>query len=228
MASVKKDTTIKEYQHFIKEVYGLPNDRYFSVEDMLTHVERFMMRGLKGIRKSNARKTKINLLIALSWFMSMMNHLHIDIEDKTWKRFPYLCSYCASCPCVCREKGVEVRQKVFINEKKRPNTFEEFQRMLNEIYPANKRTLEHAGIHLAEEMGEFAESILAFKGAHRDEDFDKIELEAADLVSCFSGVFNSLGVNIAEELSFIFADNCHVCKKAPCACNFRNITAFES
>jgi NTP pyrophosphatase (non-canonical NTP hydrolase) len=228
MASIKLNTTIKQYQNFIKEVYGLPNDRYFNLSDMLSNVERFTMRGLKGIRKGDKEKTKINLLISLSWLMSIMNQLHIDIEDNIWKRFPYLCSYCASCPCSCKEKGIKERQKVFIDEKKQPKTLEEFQNMFNKIYPFEKRSIEHAGVHLAEEIGEFSEAILTYRGAHKDKDFKNIELEAADLLSCFIGVFNSLEYSIAKELSIIFSNNCHICKDAPCTCNFTDIIGFKS
>lgn len=228
MPSVKPDTTIKEYSDFVKKVYGLPNDRYFSLNDMLSNVERFMMRGLKGIRKGDKEKTRINLLISLSWFMSMTNQLHIDIENETWKRFPYLCSYCAFCPCICKEKKPEQRQEPIRDESKRPKTFEEFQQMFNKIYPAEKRTTEHAGVHLAEEMGEFSEAILTFRGGHKDEDFKNLELEAADLLSCLMSLFNSLEMSIAGELSVMFSNNCHVCKNAPCTCNFVDITRFES
>lgn len=228
MASVKPDTTIKEYQDFVREVYGLPNDRFFSLSDMLSNVERFMMRGLKGIRKGDKEKIRINLLISLSWFTSMMNQLHIDIENETWKRFPYLCSYCAFCPCVCQEKKPEKRQEVIRDESKQPKTLEEFQKMFNEIYPAEKRTIEHAGVHLGEELGEFSEAILTFRGGHKDEDFENLELEAADLFSCYLSVFNSLKMNMAKELSLIFSKNCHICKNAPCTCNFVDITQFKS
>jgi len=37
MASIQRDTSINKYQDFVGEVYGLNNDRYFSVGDMLTH-----------------------------------------------------------------------------------------------------------------------------------------------------------------------------------------------
>lgn len=228
MPFVKPNTTIKEYQAFVKEIYGLPNDRYFSLADMLSNVERFIMRGLKGIRKNDKEKTKINLLISFSWFTSMINQLHIGIEDEIWKRFPYLCSYCATCPCSCKEKRLERRQKVFVNEKKRPKTLEEFQNMFNKIYPAEKRTIEHSGVHLAEEVGEFSEAILTYRGGHKDEDFKSVELEAADLFSCFVGVFNSLGMSVAKELSIMFSENCHVCKNSPCTCNFTDITKFKS
>ncbi len=228
MAFVKPDTTIKEYQDFIKTVYGLPNDRDFSLDDMLTNVERFVMRGLKGIRKGDKEKAKTNLLISLSWFISIMNQLHIDVEDELWKRFPYLCSYCASCPCLCKEQKIEERQEAPIDEKKRPKNLEEFQAMLNQIYPFKTRTIEQAGVHLAEECGEFAEAILIYRGAHKEEDFGKLELEAADFLSCLLGVFSSLEIGLAKELSIMFINNCHVCQKAPCACKFIDIVKFQS
>lgn len=228
MASIKRDTTITEYQNFTKEVYSLNNDRYFSVGDMLIQVQRFATRGLKGIRKNDLDKTKTNLFIAGSFFVSLLNRLHIQLEDEVWKRFPYLCSYCGSCPCVCRDKKVQNRQRIFVDEAKKPKTLEEFQNMLAKIYPPQSRSLEHAGIHLAEELGEFAEAVLTYHGQHNNEFFQKIALETADLFSCFMGVFNSIGVNLAEELSVMFSENCHVCKKSPCECSFRGITEFKS
>lgn len=195
--------------------------------NMLTQIQRFAMRGLKGIRKNDPEKIKINLLISFSWFVSLMNQLHIDVEKELWKRFPYLCSYCASCPCSCKEKKPEKRQKVAIDENKKPKTLSEFQIMFNKIYPSEKRSLEHAGVHLAEELGEFSEAILTYRGLHKDEDFEKILFETADLLSCFIGVFNSINVNLAEALSVLFSENCHVCRKSPCECSFLDIMGFK-
>jgi len=228
MASIKENTTIKEHQSFVKEIYGLPNDRHFSLWDMITNVERFTMRGLKGIRKKDKEKTRINLLIALTWFTSIMNRLQIDLENEVWQRFPYLCSYCGSCPCSCKENKIEKRQEVLPDEKKKVKTLAEFQKMFNQIYPAGKRTIEDAGIHLAEELGEFSEAILTYRGGHQEKDFQRIEIEAADLFSCFMGVFNSLELELAKELSVMFSQNCHVCKNIPCTCQFTDITKFKS
>ncbi len=227
MASVKKDTTITEYQNFVQEVYGLNNDRYFDSQGMLTQVQRFGMKALKGIRKNDKEKTKLNLIISLSWFASLINQLHIKIEEEIWKRFPYLCSYCASLPCSCPETHPKERKKPVIDETKRPKTLEEFQIMFKKIYPPERRTLEHAGVHLAEELGEFSEAILIYHGRHQDTDFERITLETADLFSCFMGVFNSIGANVAEELARMFSENCHVCKKAPCECDFAYIMGFK-
>jgi NTP pyrophosphatase (non-canonical NTP hydrolase) len=115
-----------------------------------------------------------------------------------------------------------------IDESKRPKSLEGFQKMFEEIYPSSTRTLDHAGVHMAEEMGEFSEAIMFFRGGHRDEDFKAVKLEAADLLSTLFGVFNSLGMSAAGELSSIFSDNCHICHKAPCICDFKYITDFKS
>ena len=227
MAGVKSGTTIKEYQQFVKEVYGLSDDRYFSLYDMLINSERFTTRALKGIRKGDNERTKLNLIVSLSWFISMLNQLHIDIEEEVWKRFPYVCSYCASCPCACKAQKIKTRRKVTIDENKRPITMEDFQKMFGKIYPVSTRTLDHAGVHLIEEMGEVAEAIMTYRGNHNDEDFKKVILEAADVISCMMGVFNSLNIDLAEGISALFYNNCHVCHKAPCTCNFVNMLQFK-
>jgi len=195
---------------------------------MIVNMERFLMRSLKGIRKGNDQKAKSNLLLSLSWFMSIMNRLHINVEDEVWKRFPYLCSYCGTYPCLCKKEKVKTRRKVIIDNKKRPKTLKQFQRMFDDIYPSAARTLEHAGVHLAEELGEFSEAIMTFRGAHNDEDFNRVKIEAADLFSCVAGVFNSLEKDIVDGLVKLYSKNCHVCKKAPCACSFNYISNYKS
>ena len=228
MPSIKPDTTIKEYQSFTKEIYGLPNDRYFSASEMMANIQRFAMRGIKGIRKKDQKKTGVNMVISISWFMSLMNQLHIDIEDEIWKRFPYLCSYCGFCPCFCKEKKPDKRQTVNSDDGKRPKTLADFQKMFNEIYPASSRTIEHAGIHLAEEIGELSEAILAYRGDHQEIGFERLSSETADVFSCFMGVINSFDINLSKELSSLFSENCHVCKKSPCECSFDDIMRFNS
>lgn len=228
MPSLTPVMSIKQYQEFIHMVYGIPNDRHFSLWDMQSNVERFTMRGLKGIRKKDPEKIKKNLLISLSWFLSIMNRLHISLEEEIWNRFPSVCSYCASSPCHCKEIKIDSRQKIFVDSAKRPKTLTEFQAMFNNIYPPEKRTLDHAGVHLAEEIGEFSETILAYRGEHNEERFKDVREEAADVFSCIVGVFNSLQLSMAEELSALFSNNCHTCHQSPCSCSFSSIVSFKS
>lgn len=225
---MKNNFTISDYQKLVEEIYGLSNDRYFSTQDMLANIERFLMRALKGIRKHDEKKTVHNLLIAQSWLMSLMNQFHINLEEVVWNRFPYICSYCGRCPCECKAKKIKTRQKIKINKKLKPKSFSEFQEMFEKIYPSTARTLDQAGVHLVEEIGELSESFMAYRGSHDDKLFNQVILEAADLFSCISGVFNSLGVSDSKEIRKLFNNNCHVCKKAPCECNFVQIINYKS
>jgi NTP pyrophosphatase (non-canonical NTP hydrolase) len=224
MSLVDKKSSLMDIQKFILEVYGFHNDRHFSAQDMLVNTERFLMRGLKGIRQEKSRKIRLNLAVSFSWYVSLMNRLHIDLEKVVFRRFPGICSYCGSCPCRCPGKKKKTGKKTI----KKPETLEDFQNMFEKIYPAEKRTIEHAGIHLAEEMGELTEAMMVYRGSHRKTDFEPIEVESADLFSCYMAVFNSLKTSLAKELGKKFHDNCHVCHEAPCRCSFESITSYKS
>ena len=228
MPSLSKNSSIEDYQRFVKDVYGLPNDRHFGMWDMMSNVERFTMRALKGIRKQDNEKTKTNLLIATSWFMSTMNRLHINVEDAVWRHFPLVCSYCESSPCKCASQKDVPRRLLESRPTAKPSSINEFQKMFDQIYPHGSRTIEHAGVHLAEELGELSEALLAYEGRHDDNDFHAIELEAADFFSCIAGVFNSLEISMSAELARRFENNCHVCRHAPCTCSFSSIVEFKS
>jgi NTP pyrophosphatase (non-canonical NTP hydrolase) len=228
MASINENSTLNDFQNFIEKVYGFSNRRDFNTLDIAINVDRFAMRALKGIRKKDYDKTKKNLLISVSWFGSLANQMCINIENKIQKRFPYQCSYCASCPCVCKEKRGKKSTKINLNQKLLPRKINDFQEMFEKIYPSKKRTLEDAGIHLAEESGELLEAVMSFLGKHEKEDLKKAEDEFADFFSCLIAVLNSLKINLAEELANEFYDNCHVCHKMPCQCKYENIVNYKS
>ena len=167
------------------------------------------MRALKGIRKNDTGKLTLNLAIAFSFLMAIGNRLHISVEDEVWNRFPSLCSYCGEKPCVCKTVKQTKRRKVRINNTLKPGTISGFQKMFNEIYPAETRTLADAGVHFAEEVGEVTEAVQNFLARHEKKLFDEIRLEIADCVSCIMGVANSAGIDFGRELEKKFSKNCH-------------------
>ena len=228
MPSINQDTSLKQLQSFIEEVYSLNNDRHYDIADMLGNIQRFAMRGLKGIRKGNIEKAKKNLIISSTWFISTLNRLHIDLEEEVWRRFPNLCSYCGARPCSCKAQKLEARQDVPVVDSQRPVTMADFQLMFSGIYPPASRSLEHAGVHLAEEIGEFSEALLAYRGERAERDFREVVIEAADYFSCLMGVFNSMKLDFSLELSKMFLKNCHECLSAPCACSYINVKKYES
>ena len=228
MASVSRTATLQEWADFVDVVYSVPNDRHYTLWDMLTNIQRFSARCIKGIRKNDTGKTDANLLIALSWFTSLMNRLHISLDDIVWSRFPYLCSYCGERPCVCKAEKVKSRRKVAANGAMRPRTVQEYQEMFDKIYPPERRTPQDAAIHLAEEMGELTEAFHLFMSDRSDAHFREICIESADYFSCLMGVLNSVRINCADELAKTYSDNCPVCHAAPCSCSFKSVSEFKS
>lgn len=227
MTAIRPNVSIRGYQDFIEAVYGEQNAWHFSRRDLLTNTQRFLMRSMKGVRKDDIDAVVKNLIVSTGFFVSLMTRLRIDIDAVTWRRFPYMCSYCASAPCACKAKKVKKRLKVTVDEKKRPKTLHDFQQMFEHIYPAEKRTLEHAAIHLAEELGEVSEVFLSFKGTHAHRDYDNFILESADMFSCYFGVCNSLGIDFANELATYYPNGCHKCKKAPCECTYEATLSLD-
>lgn len=222
-----REQSIRDLQEFTQEVYGVPDDRQYSLEDLLTHMQRFAMRALKGIRKENVEKTKVNLLISILWEFAIANRLHIDLEEEVWVRFPMLCSYCGKKPCECKKmKGG--RRKVKIDHRLRPKTLGEFQDMFKQIYPDTGRTVVDAGIHFAEEVGEISEAIHNYTGQHMQKQFEEVKLEMADFISCAFGIANSLHIDLAKEFSDMFTNNCHVCHTLPCSCSFTTVATIKT
>ncbi|MBP9855719.1 MAG: hypothetical protein KBC48_00210 [Candidatus Pacebacteria bacterium] len=228
MAKFNKKDTIAEFQKFTSLVYGLPDDRQYSIWDMLTQQQRFTMRALKGIRKENVATVRNNICISFAWLMGIANRLHINIEDEVWNRFPYVCSYCGKAPCACKATKFGKRAVVKIDNHKRPHSLGAFQKMFEEVYPSKNRTAFQAGVHLAEEMGEVSEAVHNYLGQHLQKQFIEVKLELADLVSCIFGVVNSLNIDLAKELEIMFKDNCHICHKVPCECTFSQVASLRS
>ena len=210
------------------DMYGLPDDQLYSIFDLLTQMQRFTMRTLKGIRKDNKEKLEKNLLVSFAWLMAIANRMHIDVENEVWKRFPALCSYCGFAPCQCKKIKLEKRAKIKIDSSHRPTTTRGFQELFRSVYPPERRTLPDAGVHLAEETGEVSEAIHNFLGQHLQKQFADIKLEIADYVSCVFGVANSASIDIASGLEEMFKNGCHVCHTIPCTCTFSEVAALKS
>jgi NTP pyrophosphatase (non-canonical NTP hydrolase) len=227
MEVLHNTVSFQEFQEFIKKVYGVSNDRQYSVWDLLTQQQRFSMRALKGIRKHDISKTAFNLLIALSWLMNIANRFHIDVAAEVWKRFPGACSYCGTAPCSCSTVKPESRKHVSSSGNV-PRTIQDFQLVFAKVYPPDKRTLAEAGVHLAEEVGEVSEAVSNYLGQHRDDQLREIEAEIADLISCIFGVANSAHIELGDELARLYEKGCHECHKEPCECNFEKVAAFKS
>ncbi len=227
-AKFTRKKSLGRFQELIGQIYSLPDDRLFSLWDLMSNQERFTMRALKGMRKKDKRKLVKNVLISFSWLIALANRLHIDADDAVWARFPARCSYCGKSPCQCRAVKSKAKAKFFRNVVHRPGTLAGYQKMFGQIYPPQFRSPFEAGVHLAEEVGELSEAIHCFLGEHQRSQFRQIEMEIADVISCIFGVANSARIDVAGELEKFYSRNCHDCHKLPCECSFKIVAKYKS
>lgn len=220
--------SIANLQEINRLIYGQQYDRFYSVFDLLSNLHKFNARALKGIRKDDIKKTKTNLLVSIAWMMMIAERFYIDTEKVVWERFPYLCSYCSNCPCLCKKNKIKKRLTPKIDNSKKPKTISEFQEMFEQIYPPKTRSLTDAGMHLAEELGELSEAIHNYLGKHLRKQFIAIESELADYVSCFFGLISSLQIDLQKEVKHQYKENCYICHKTPCICTYSTIASFKS
>ncbi len=222
----RKGGRLEDFQRLIESIYSLPDDRLYSIYDLLAQQQRFTTRALKGIRKKDQDKIKVNLAIALAWCMAVANRLHINIEQEVVKLFREACPYCGRKPCTCKaikRASVKPKNKVTANKN-----IDQLQKMFAEIYPPTARTIQDAGIHVAEEMGEVSEAIHNFLGQHSTVSFSEIQTEIADYVSCLFGLANSVPIDVTDILAELFYKNCHVCHKAPCICSYSSVSRLST
>lgn len=222
------DLTFPQLQADVATRYSVSNDRWFDHGQMTTNIVRYSMRALKATRRlddtGSAERLELNLAIAMAWFASCMNRLHLDIGACVAERFPGICPKCSSSPCCCGVPENYAREAAATSSDESINRF---QGMFEVVYPPNRRTLPDAAMHYVEEVGEFAEAILIYRLRNRDEDIPQIALEAADLVSCALGVWNSLGTPASRAIHHIVGDGCHACGGSICVCSFDEVMGFE-
>lgn len=225
MARFRHDGSIADFQRLIEELYRTPDDQLFSLFQLISVQARFTMRVVKGIRKDDKEMVRRNLLLAFSWLMTVANRMHIDVSTAMWKRFPGVCSYCGEAPCACKTHKVTRRVKIKEELGRKPRTLIAAQEKIGEIYPPSSRTLAHAGIHLAEEMGEVSESVYRYYANPTDKQCEAVKTELADYSSVIFNVANSAGINMGEELSKLYHNNCYDCHTCPCTCDLSHIAA---
>jgi len=211
-----KEKTEENLGKLIGEIYAIPNDRIHESEDYFYYHRKFLLRYVDEL--DNKKNEVLNLNIALSWFISLLNHFHIDIENLAWKRYSYKCPFCLSIPCDCGNIKNRKTQKTGRPASGRPNSVLEWQNMVKKIYPNDLHRdiigqlfQDHEKVHF---------SYRKFKKESGKGKFHDVELCLVDYYILLIRAYNSVHLDIFSELSKLFSNGCWVCKKTPCECYY--------
>ncbi len=210
--------TITELLSKISNVYSIPDDRLYSVDDMLYNLQRFVLLWLNDNPKKGSKNQIENLNIALSWYLAIINRYHIDLEPLIWRRYSYKCPYCLDIPCVCSQIGAKHTQKTGRPAARMPQDIAEWQQMVEKIYPTK------LPIDFKQEMivktQELIDCYRLFFREKRNVHFRNIESKSAEYFVFFVRIYNWYDADITNNFLSMYQNGCYVCHKLPCECNY--------
>jgi len=209
----------------MQEIYGVPDDRLYEVEDLLYYGEKFIWRYIKLLQSKDQEGVVESSVVAVAWFLALMNRYHFDLEKLVWKRYSYKCPFCMDIPCSCGGKEGPPAGEAGIKGKKtgrpssrRPNNLAEWQEVIKKIYPEGELT--ELNFRLLYQIHNLDHSFRKFLREKKVGYFEEIETQSADYLVLLLRIFNVLKIDLGKKFGEMFKDGCYVCHKTPCECNY--------
>jgi NTP pyrophosphatase (non-canonical NTP hydrolase) len=231
MSDLSLDSLYKMVAHVYKEQNALRSpsatfSHFVEVCGMLTIHDR---------KKKREGATVVDALCkAFGWYFPLMAKFRIrSVEELIYRKFPYACPYCQRTPhedAACKlVRGTqptvdhnELRRLYVQNQKIKPHSLNDWQKMFQDIYPRSTTDTGRSTIGLLEELGELAEAIRVY-----DQHPKYLLGEAADTFSYLMGIANEHQIRLAmDDKDFSLQDEflkrfpglCPQCGSTICVC----------
>ena len=209
--------SITRLQKQNRQIYGLPNDRLYSVEDLLYYNQKFLFRYIAELEEKKSDAI-ISLAVSLSWFIALVNRYHLDLESELWKHYAYKCPKCLEIPCQCQRGDESPGQKTGRPPSLKPKNLRLWQEMFGKIYPQEK--INKINSRLLRSQDDLFYSYRFFAKERKKKYFREIERKSADYFALLLRAFNACDWDLSKILSKLFKNGCYVCHQTPCECNF--------
>lgn len=235
--------SIQEFQNYLEDLYGNVNKGRLS-----DYLYGYLSRSVSYLGK-NLAQSKVeeqHFMRSLSWLFAIASHYGIKIENCLFSRFPSICPYCLTSPCICfktKKQPVSYipaykasrerieRYQVFRNTN-RDWSMSSAVNNLAKIYPNNEVIWHHAGpwylvAKMHEEVGELHEAMSRFEAEEKP--ISVIEEELSDtlawILSAWSIVFGNRSLD--DSIINYYYQDCPVCTTLPCECSDRSNRSAE-
>jgi len=181
---------------------------------------------------------------ALSWLFAIGPQVGVNVVEAYLERFPTVCYYCISAPCVCHRTGkqpyrpmpaykVQDERAAFSNIVAHKVQYENIaidydwiKNNICSIYPNNEILWYHSGpgfhfTKLLEEMAELHQALSKWEGG--DNRLANVATELADVFAWIVATWQLAmpGKNLREEFITHYYEGCPVCNGFPCSCGSR-------
>ena len=229
--------SVSDFQKYITVLYGESN-KTKSFE----YIYSYLTRNCSYLSRSilRAGDNREYFLKSFSWLFALSEKLNINLEESFRKKFPDVCPYCISTPCICAETSkrpphykAEWEIKRELEDKYLAITNRTSERNLlinhavtsiNKIYPANRAVWAAYGStyhfsRLFEEIGEIHEAYGAYASKERP-----IENTQEELADVFAWLLSAWGIAnrdlpLSDALIEYYYEGCPVCRSKPCNCH---------
>lgn len=228
------------WQRRLKEIY--PNTD-LSADYVMSHIfTRSAEIGRRLLRRQHSPSVDDHVIGSLSWILAISNMLEIDFKSSIVNRYPAVCSYCISKPCICDKTGMKASINGLISEKREDidqelywkrqtitndNPTIDFNWIYNQItsiYPINRALIKRGaeGFVVSKMLEEGGELHRAYSQYYQRKTGLKSQIsdEIADLtawtISCWN--ISSRGTDLDAQFANRYAEGCPTCRRAPCAC----------
>ena len=213
-----QNLTISDLLKNNQAIYQVPDDRLYTIEDLLYNHQKFVSLFIEGKDRDKTKSALINLMVALAWYLALANRYHIDLESLLWKRYSYKCPFCLEIPCICDEKEVSKAQKTGRPSSRMPENITEWQKMVEKIYPVEKSDDFILKVHT--HIDRLNSAFRLFMREKKKKQFHSIENEIVDYCVTLVRIFNYYHFDIEKEYIKMFSNGCYVCQQIPCQCNY--------
>jgi NTP pyrophosphatase (non-canonical NTP hydrolase) len=229
--------SVSDFQDYFRKLFGEANkDRNFEyIYSYLTRNCSYLSRSI--LRSGDNKKFFIK---SFSWLFALSEKLEINLEEALRKKFPDVCPYCISSPCICAEtskkppsykaeweikRELENKYNAIINRQSdRYLSINNAVTSINKIYPANRAVWAAYGStyhfsRLFEEIGEIHEAYGAYASKERT-----IANTRDELADVFAWLLSAWGIAnkelpLSDVLIEHYYEGCPVCRSNPCKCN---------
>lgn len=213
-----QNLTISDLLKNNQAIYQVSDDRLYTIEDLLYNHQKFVSLFIEDKEQKKIKSTPFDLMVALAWYLALVNRYHIDLEGLLWKRYSYKCPFCLEIPCMCDEKQVSRAQKTGRPSSRMPENITEWQRMIEKIYPLKKTDDSISKVHA--HLDRLNSAFRLFMREKKKKQFRSIENEIVDYFVTLVQIFNYYHSDIEKEYINMFSNGCYVCQQIPCECNY--------
>jgi len=215
---MRKNITIPELQRTLLDIYDVPDDQLYTIEDILYYNQKYILNFLHDLSADNIKEAKSDLTVSLAWFVALVSRYHLDLPEIIWKRYAYKCPFCLEIPCFCKDFESRKAKKTGRPSSRKPQKIIEWQKMVEKIYPkSNIETLKYLLPHVLDELNH---SVRVFLRKREKKSFKDIEINTADYFIILLRIYNYFNVDIAKYFWQMFGRGCYVCHRTPCICNY--------